>query len=199
MERLKETLFTPFLKAIPILAFLILSACSSGFLNGHTLNENSKTQKNGGKPSLHLKINGEIILPAKELTQLYGESLNKASCPEKDLKINIKGNIQSTKESPWYIGMALMIPFWPAMPSHTKFDYTLNAQLYCQNTLHKQIQLQESEEVNLFFYGAIRTGPLKEASNMIHRKLAARLESALQDNKPADSSIFTDFTLKLGK
>ena len=73
--------------------------------------------------------------------------------------------------------------------------YTLNASLFCESNLKSQIKLQEDEEVSLFFYGAIRMAPINEASDMIHRKFAARLASALYDNKPTDASIFADYTI----
>lgn len=180
-------------KAILLFSPFILCACSSSFWNGNHLKIEEKKQISTDSLILKMNINGTEILPANELKQLYAQTINKNSCKEGKLNISIDGQVQSIKESAWYIGMALMIPFWPAMPSKTKLLYTLNASLYCNENLYSQITLQEEEEIHLFFYGAIRTAPIQEASDLIHYKFAARLKSALHENKPVDSSIFTDY------
>ncbi|MEE0876789.1 MAG: hypothetical protein UIH18_05780 [Fibrobacteraceae bacterium] len=172
----------------------MLSACTAAHFDGSSL-ETTPISQNLNSTEIKMQINGIHTEIATGLKNLYANSLEKVSCSEKHLILSIDGKVDSKKNSAWYLGMALFIPFWPAMPSHTTLSYTLNASLFCESNLKSQIKLQEEEEVSLFFYGAIRMAPINEASDMIHRKFAARLESALYDNKPTDASIFADYTI----
>lgn len=183
-----------FRKIFPFLLIVVLSACTAAHFDGSSL-ETTPISQNLNSTEIKMQINGIHTEIAPNLKNLYAHTLEKASCSEKQLILSIDGKVDSKKNSAWYLGMALFIPFWPAMPSHTTLSYTLNASLFCESNLKSQIKLQEDEEVSLFFYGAIRMTPINEASDMIHRKFAARLASALYDNKPTDASIFADYTI----
>lgn len=169
--------------------FLLLCACAADFSGG--------SLELGGAPrnrvGLELSVNGVAVEPGEGLLELYGNSLPEGFNSCATTTIRITGEALTERKSAWYLGMALMVPFWPAMPSKTTLNYTLEASVACEGAPRQHVVLTETEEREMFFYGAIRTAEITEASNWLHVKFAARLTEALTVNKPADTSTRSDF------
>lgn len=168
---------------------LLFCACAVDFSGSGLAQENPP----GNRVTVELSVNGVAVEPSEALTALYGNSLPADSKTCAATTIKITGEAVTDRQSAWYLGMALMVPFWPAMPSKTTLNYTLEADVSCEGAPLQRVLLTETEEREMFFYGAIRTAPITEASDWLHVKFAARLTEALTVNKPADYTTRSDF------
>lgn len=171
-----------------LLPAVLLCACAVDFTG-------KSFQETGAKPrvKLELQVNGVDLEPGEGLLDLYAGALPEGSANCEAATIKIDGEVRTERKSAWYLGMAFMVPFWPAMPSKSTLTYTLEAFVACEGEVRQRVVLAEAEEREMFFYGAVRTGPITEASDFIHLKLAARLAEALKTNKPADYTTRSDF------
>lgn len=141
------------------------------------------------KLSLSLFIDSNSITPSDSLLALYEKAFLNAPAECNEARITIRGEVQTFRQSAWYLGVALFIPFWPFMPQKTNLFYSLEALLYCHSTPSKKIIFTEEEETESFIYGAIRISPIEKANSLIHLKFSARLAEEFFDSRPVDKTI----------
>ncbi len=145
---------------------------------------------------ISLFVNDNPLPIDSALFTLYEKSLSAENENCRNAKLTIRETVSHQKGSAWYLGMALGIPFWPAMPDSVTQHFDLSAMVYCNetpNTVHKNVHLHETEDSYAFWYGALRTKPIEKANILAHQKLAARLFEALHENRFTDQTLRSDF------
>ena len=144
--------------------------------------------------SFSLKVNDQLITPSPEIITAYNSSLSKADInADCEVHVSIQETINTEKENLWYLGVALMIPFWPAMPMNTFLRLESTVEIMCQENLIHRLDFLEEEELDLFWYGPFRTYEIENRFEWFHEKMIKRLENALQYESPVDAGCASDF------
>ena len=176
--------------------FFFFNACTN--FSGKSAEDHFFSKKENPKresiSEFHYKINSVLIKEDSTLFNLYAKAIpNEERFKNYRVRIFIDGNITQKKESLWYLGMALGIPFWPFMPNEAKLLYTFQAEIYQNKTLVHKILFQEEETVQAFIYGALRKDLITEASDFIHLKFAYRFYDFFKMQTEDNQSFKQDF------
>jgi hypothetical protein len=94
--------------------------------------------------------------------------------------------------SAWYVGAAF-IPLWPALPVNEDWTFTFSTKIYCEGALVQSIEFIESEHVEAFWYGILRSDLVNEAATELHRKLIERLAFEFQEQRQTDLNSASDY------
>lgn len=141
-------------------------------------------------------IHGSDTLDLEEnLLKAYTAAVKAEAFPRERCRghATIQAQMQeNNSKSAWNLGV-IFIPFWPVLPVDETWTYNLQAKIYCDGVLVRNVEFKEQERVQATFYGRLRTDIANKASKEMHRKLVQRLEFELDDNKPADFNSLSDF------
>lgn len=170
---------------------LLLVACAPALYHEKALGEVS--QREDSPISFFATENGDSILFPQELKNAYAEKLQEAIPAGCNLQLHFQGDVEEHYLSPWYLGIFILAPLWPAMPREDDIVINLSAELVCENVTVQSAKLLEEEHPKLFWYGAYRRGAIQKHANLIHEKLAVRLKQILMQNNPVDESIYFAF------
>ena len=99
---------------------------------------------------------------------------------------------QDKPQSSWNVGAAF-IPFWPISPVSETWTYRMEARIFCNGTLTFKAELEESEHVEAFWFGMLRTDLVNAASQEMHRKLMERLRFETHLGRNTDLNLARDF------
>jgi hypothetical protein len=97
-----------------------------------------------------------------------------------------------TPASSWNIG-ATVIPFWPILPVSETWNYHMEARIFCHGSLTFKAEFSESEHVEAFWYGRMRSDLINKSSQEMHRKLIERLKFETQLGRSTDLNLAQDF------
>lgn len=129
------------------------------------------------------------------LQRAYTAAIDTSSYPME----NCRGNAHITAKvvpdnetSDWGIGAAF-IPLWPALPVSETWNYHMDVRIFCNGALTFKAEFQESEHVEAFWFGRMRTDLVNEASQEMHRKLIERLKFETQMGRYTDLNSAQDF------
>ncbi len=144
--------------------------------------------------SFSLKVNNQTLLPSSKMISAYSTSLSKANLDsECKVDVSIQETIHSEKKSLWYLGTALMIPFWPAQPMKGFLRLQSSFEIVCNQNLIQRLDFFEEEDFDFFWYGPFRSYEIENRLEWLHEKMIKRLEFALQYNTPVDAGSASDF------
>lgn len=108
---------------------------------------------------------------------------------------DIVATVEKSKQnsgSAWYIG-AIIVPFWPAQPVNEDWTYKLSAKIYCDETIIHNFEFIESSHIQAFWFGALRSDLVNQASREMHRKFMERLKFETSDTRQADLNSASDY------
>ena len=94
--------------------------------------------------------------------------------------------------SAWYVGAAF-VPLWPMLPVNEDWTFTFSTQIYCDSTLVHSLEFIESEHVEAFWYGALRSDLVNDAVAEMHRKLIERLAFEFHEQRQTDLNSASDY------
>ncbi len=170
---------------------LFLQACSpdySGTKLKHSLAETAYRPK-----TFSLYLNGEAIVPSENLILAYTKILPDSVQTACQFSMHIEEKIQHQKESLWYIGLAMFVPFWPALPVNGNIVLKGKLELICDDILVQRLVFIEEEDFEFFWYGVFREKSLMNRVDWVHEKLIYRLQHALELQKKVDEGIIFEF------
>ena len=174
------------------LAGLLLSGCSVN-LSRYDLQEYPKTVP--FFEPITLSINGQDIQLDRNLQRAYTAVIDTTSYPMDKCRgvAHIDATVsQNSTTSSWGIGAAF-IPFWPALPVNETWNYHMDARIYCNGILAFKAEFEESEHVEAFWFGRMRSDLVNDASQEMHRKLLERLRFETQLGRAADLNSAQDY------
>lgn len=76
---------------------------------------------------------------------------------------------------PWYLGMGILGPLWPALPRQGVLEIVLRVSLQRDGRILERMEFIEQESFDLFWYGAWRQGILEKQLQFMYHKLIVRL------------------------
>lgn len=174
-----------------ILTVLLFSACAPALYHRDFSGEGS--ERDAESISFSAKENGETAEFPKSLSDFYGEAVREAIPEGCRLGLSFEGRVEERFASPWYLGVLVLAPLWPAMPRESDLEISISSELLCEGIVVEKAQFFEEEHPHLFWYGLYRKGYVQDRADMIHTKLAARLRQSLLKNVPADNTLRSDF------
>lgn len=179
-----------------ILYALFLQACS---INLTTLGE-TNLEISGTKPffkEINLYYAGQRQALPNQMLQAYSSAFDTSAYPAD--KCHATANILVTIKKPkkkqgraWYIG-SLIIPFWPAQPVNEDWTYRLIAKVSCNETIIHNFEFIESSHVQAFWFGALRSDLVNQASREMHHKFIERLKFETSVNRQTDLNSASDY------
>jgi len=89
---------------------------------------------------------------------------------------------------PWYLGIAVLGPLWPAMPRNGDLTLESTLQISLDGKRLRNISQSEQEHFDLFWYGAYRTSTIDEQATFLYQKLFASLAFLVQTEFCSDSN-----------
>jgi hypothetical protein len=144
--------------------------------------------------SFSLKVNNQSLSASPKMISAYSTSLSKANLhPECKVDVSIQETIHTEKKSLWYLGTALMIPFWPAQPMKGFIRLQSSFEIFCNQNLIQRLDFFEEEDFDFFWYGAFRSYEIENRLEWLHEKMIKRFEFALQYDTPVDAGCASDF------
>lgn len=180
------------LGAIFCLGGLVLSGCSVN-LARYDLQEYPKTVP--FFEPISLKINGESVTLERNLQRAYTAVIDTVSYPMASCRgvAHIEATVTPDSEpSSWGIGAAF-IPFWPALPVSETWNYHMDVRIFCNGALAFKAEFEESEHVEAFWFGKMRSDLVNDASQEMHRKLLERLKFETRLGRFTDLNAAQDF------
>lgn len=176
-----------------ILTAILFSACAPALYQADALGESAPMATENAAPVYFSATkDGDTVSVPLQLQHAYAHHLNGAISAGCTLHLSFAGDVREHYASPWYFGILLLAPLWPAMPREDDISIRLAAELICEGVKVQSATLWEEEHPRLFWYGPYRNGYMQEHADMVHRKLVARLKQSLLQNFPADESIRSD-------
>lgn len=169
--------------------FLLFSGCS---INLTTIG-NEKGVSTSEAPffsNMTLFHNGKALALSKSLQNEYSKAINVNAYPSSSCygTANIQTSVKGADKVPgdaWYIATAF-IPIFPIKPVNEDWTYRFSAKIYCENMLVHQYEFIESEHVEAFWFGALRSDLVNEASATMHKKLIERLKFEMNEKRQTD-------------
>lgn len=174
----------------------LLCGCAPNLVGARWENNASPTPpKDTPFDSFVFLIDGDTINASEGLRMAYAKMLEGALPANENCQLNIKvkGTVEESFASWWYLGVIVFLPLWPAMPRETDMELFMDAGLFCDGQLVQQITLTEEEHPRLFWYGPYRNSEIQASADMMHIKLMKRLRSAIQQDVPVDTGMSSDF------
>lgn len=171
------------------MAFL-LSACAPALYRADFQADSAKKDA-GAKFPLEVSAteNGKPVEVPRAVRNFYSQNLQGSVPDGCSIDLSFDGNVEESYASPWYLGIFILAPFWPAMPREDDIRVTVECSLRCDGIVVEKVRLLEEEHPRLFWYGPYRNGYMQEKADWVHVKLAARLKQALSTKSPDENSI----------
>lgn len=177
----------------PLLGFLtaiLLSACAPALFHADFQADSAEKDATAKFPStVSATENGKTVEVPKAIRNFYLQNLQEFVPDGCTIDLSFDGNVEERYASPWYLGIFLLAPFWPAMPREDDIRVTAECSLRCDGTVVERVWILEEEHPRLFWYGPYRNGYIQEKADWVHVKLVARLKQALSPKTPAADSI----------
>lgn len=174
------------------LAFLCVG-CAPNFSGAH-IHYQEPLSSPPSFNSFSLKVNDQLVPPSPEIIKAYSTSLNQANLNQEcKVDVSIEEFINQKKQSLWYLGAILMIPFWPAMPVEVSLHMQSSITITCQGIIVQRLDFIEEDDFDFFWYGPFRSLEIETKSDWLHEKMIKRLEFALQYQAPVDAGCASDF------
>ena len=187
------------LVAITAMAFCMfaLSACSVNLAQADRTAISSERQEHPFYREINLHRNGNVQPLSEDLKKAYSSAISEQALPSDKCYANadIYVSIAPTSKaegSAWYVGAAF-IPLWPALPVNEDWTFTFSTKFYCEGALVQSIEYIESEHVEAFWYGILRSDLVNEAATEMHRKLIERLAFEFQEQRQTDLNSASDY------
>ena len=142
-----------------------------------------------------LSYSGKSIFLEPNLQRAYTQAIDTLSYPMESCRGVAHINASVSQDSPasnWSLG-ATLIPLWPAMPVEETWSYRMEVRIFCNGALTFKAEFDESEHVNAFWYGKMRSDLVNKASEEMHRKLIERLKFETGLNRHTDLNAVRDF------
>lgn len=185
--------------AISAMAFCLsaLSACSVNLAQADRISISSERQEHPFYKEINLYHNGTALPLSEDLKKAYSSAISEQAFPSDKCYANadIYVSIAPTSKaegSAWYVGAAF-IPLWPALPVNEDWTFTFSTKIYCEGALVQSIEFIESEHVEAFWYGILRSDLVNEAATEMHRKLIERLAFEFQEQRQTDLNSASDY------
>lgn len=162
-----------------------LSGCSVNLLHGNSGSTISTESADSFFEKITLYYGGKTQVASKELLQEYSNAATQTSYAREGCRGNASIFAQVKQDSPpsaWTLG-AVVIPFWPILPVDETLSFTFRTNIYCNNTLVKQIEFFEQEKIKATVYGRLRSGIINSAAKEMHKKLVQRIHYELTDRQ----------------
>ena len=188
-------------RAIAISAIVIclcaLSACSVNLAKagGDTLTGDRPERAFYNEIALY--FDGKAQTLSAELQKAYSSAVSERAFPSD--RCHGTASILATvapsdtaEGSAWYVGAAF-VPLWPALPVNEDWTFTFSTQIYCDGTLVQSLEFIESEHVEAFWYGALRSDLVNDAAAEMHRKLIERLAFEFHEQRQTDLNSASDY------
>ncbi len=187
------------LVAITAMAFcmLALSACSVNLVQADRAAISSERQEHPFYREINLYRNGIVQPLSEDLKKAYSSAISEQAFPSDkcygnaDIHVSVAPSSKA-EGSVWYVGAAF-IPLWPALPVNEDWTFTFSTKFYCEGALVQSIEFIESEHVEAFWYGILRSDLVNEAATEMHRKLIERLAFEFQEQRQTDLNSASDY------
>lgn len=139
---------------------------------------------------ISIRYDGKEQMLDVQLQRAYTTAVDTSAYPMESCRGNIDIEVsvnQDSKQkgSAWYIPVAIF-PLWPTMPVNETWTYQANVRIFCNGSLAFKAQFQESEKIEAFWYGKLRSDLVNKASQAMHQRLLNRLKYELQMNRHTD-------------
>ncbi|WP_295858569.1 hypothetical protein [uncultured Fibrobacter sp.] len=179
------------------LCLCILGACSVN------LSQSGGATLIGDRPEhpfyneIALHFDGKVQPLSTELQKAYSSAISEQAFPSgkcygtADIYVAVTPS-DTAEGNTWYIGAAF-IPLWPALPVNEDWTFTFTTQIYCDSTLVHSLEFIESEHIEAFWYGALRSDLVNDAAAEMHRKLVERLAFEFHEQRQTDLNSASDY------
>lgn len=144
-----------------------------------------------------LHFDGKDQPLSAELQKAYSSAISESAFPSD--RCHGTANILATvapsdtaEGSAWYVGAAF-VPLWPMLPVNEDWTFTFTTQIFCDGTLVQSLEFIESEHVEAFWYGALRSDLVNDAAAEMHRKLIERLAFEFHEQRQTDLNSASDY------
>lgn len=175
----------------------ILGACSVNLTQADRIAISNEKPEHPFYKEINLHFNGKSQPLSEDLKKAYSSAISEQAFPSDkcygSAEIYALASPSDKDEgSAWYVGAAF-IPLWPALPVSEDWTFTFTTQIYCEGTLVQSIEFIESEHVEAFWYGILRSDLVNEAATELHRKLIERLAFEFQEQRQTDLNSASDY------
>ena len=185
--------------AISAMAFCLsaLGACSVNLAQADRIHIISERQEHPFYREINLHHNGKAQPLSEDLKKAYSSAISEQTFPSNkcygnaDIHVSVAPS-NKAEGSVWYVGAAF-IPLWPALPVNEDWTFTFSTKIYCEGALVQSIEFIESEHVEAFWYGILRSDLVNEAATEMHRKLIERLAFEFQEQRQTDLNSASDY------
>ena len=144
-----------------------------------------------------LHFDGKAQQLSADLQKAYSSAISEHAFPSDrcygtaDIHASVTP-FDSAEGSAWYVGAAF-VPLWPMLPVNEDWTFTFSTQIYCDSTLVHSLEFIESEHVEAFWYGALRSDLVNDAATEMHRKLIERLAFEFHEQRQTDLNSASDY------
>ena len=185
--------------AISAMAFCLsaLGACSVNLVQADRISISSERQEHPFYKEINLYHNGTAQPLSEDLKKAYSSAISEQTFPSNkcygnaDIHVSVAPS-NKAEGSAWYVGAAF-IPLWPALPVNEDWTFTFSTKIYCEEALVQSIEFIESEHVEAFWYGILRSDLVNKAATEMHRKLIERLAFEFQEQRQTDLNSASDY------
>lgn len=174
---------------------IVIAGCSMQLTQSDLENIPQTTERYSFFGNIPFIFGGDTLELDHSLLRAYTAAASAEAFPRERCRgdATIQAFIQQNKTgSAWSLG-AILIPVWPILPVDETWTYTLTARIFCDGALVSHIEFQEEDVVKAILWGRLRADLATKASRQMHRKLVQRLAFELENNRPTDLNIASDF------
>ncbi|MBQ3715819.1 MAG: hypothetical protein II892_09625 [Fibrobacter sp.] len=179
------------------LCLSLLGACSVNLAKADGLALGNERPEHPFYSKIVMHFDGKAQPLTAELQKAYSSSVNEQAFPSDrcygtaDIYASIAPS-DKDEGSAWYVGAAF-VPLWPALPVNEDWTFTFSTQIFCDGTLVQSLEFIESEHVEAFWYGALRSDLVNDAATEMHRKLIERLAFEFHEQRQTDLNSASDY------
>lgn len=187
------------LVALSAMAFCLsaLGACSVNLAKADGIALGSERPEHPFYREINIYLNGKSQPLSEDLKKAYSSAISEQAFPSD--RCYGTADILATaapsdkdEGSAWYVGAAF-VPLWPILPVNEDWTFTFSTQIYCDTTLVQSLEFIESEHVEAFWYGALRSDLVNDAATEMHRKLIERLAFEFHEQRQTDLNSASDY------
>lgn len=175
----------------------VLSACSVNLAKAGSEFLTGDRPEHAFYKEIVLYFDGKAMPLPDELQKAYSSAISERAFPSDRCHgtasiLATAAPSDSSEGSAWYVGAAF-IPLWPALPVSEDWTFTFSTQIFCDETLVQSLEFIESEHVEAFWYGALRSDLVNAAAAEMHRKLIERLAFEFHEQRQTDLNSASDY------